>query len=100
MQFIVSGYDGTDEKALERRLAAREEHLQLAGKMYEEGKWLYAAAILSDDGAMCGSVIVCAFPSREALKKEWLDQEPYIKGKVWEKVEVRRAQVAPFCAPK
>lgn len=100
MQFIVLGYDGTDEKALERRLAAREEHLQLAGKMYEEGKWLYAAAILSDDGVMCGSMIVCEFPSRDSLEKEWLDQEPYIKGKVWEKVEVRRAQVAPFCAPK
>ncbi len=100
MQFIVTGSDGKDEKALERRLAAREEHLQLASKMHGDGKWLYAAAILSDDGVMCGSVIVCEFPSREALKKEWLDQEPYIKENVWEKVEVMRAQVAPFCAPK
>ncbi len=100
MQFIVTGYDGTDENALERRLAAREDHLAIAGKMHEEGKWLYAAALLTDDGVMCGSVIICEFPSREDLEKEWLNQEPYIKGNVWEKVEVKRAQVAPFCAPK
>ena len=100
MQFVVTGYDGTDAKALERRLAAREDHLKIAGRMYEEGKWLYAAAILTDDGAMCGSVIVCDFPSREALDEEWLNHEPYIKGKVWEKVDVKRAQVAPFWAPK
>ena len=100
MQFVLTGYDGTDDKALERRLAAREAHLSVAGKMYAEGKWLYAAALLTDDGVMCGSVIVCEFPSREALEEEWLNREPYIEGKVWEKVEIRRAQVAPFCAPK
>lgn len=100
MQFVVTGYDGKDEKALERRLAAREAHLEMAGKMNEEGKWLYAVALLNDDGVMCGSIIVCDFPSHEDLEKEWLSQEPYVKGNVWEKVEVKRAQVAPFCAPK
>lgn len=100
MQFIVTGYDGTDEKALERRMAAREDHLKMAAKMNEEGKWLYAAAILSDEGVMCGSVIVCEFSSRKALEEEWLNQEPYVKGNVWEKIDVKRAQVAPFCAPK
>ena len=100
MQFIVTGYDGNDDKALERRLAAREAHLATADKMHQEGKWLYAAALLTDDGVMCGSVIICEFPSLEALKNEWLNQEAYIKGNVWEKVEIKRAQVAPFCAPK
>ncbi len=27
MQYIVSCYDGTDEKAIDRRLAVRDEHL-------------------------------------------------------------------------
>ena len=100
MQFVVFGYDGKDENALERRLAAREAHLAIAGEMYKTGKWLYAAAILSEDGVMCGSMIVCDFASQEALESQWLNREPYVLGKVWEKVEIKRAQVAPFCAPK
>ncbi|WP_020589143.1 YciI family protein [Desulfobacter curvatus] len=100
MQFIVIGRDGTDEKALERRMAAREAHLETAGKMYESGSWLYAAAILNDEGKMAGSMIVCDFESREALEKEWLDNEAYVKGNVWETIEIMQAAVAPFWAPK
>ncbi len=98
MQFIVIGYDGTDEGALERRMAARENHLKTAGELYEAGKWLYAAAILNDDGKMAGSMIVCEFSSKEALKREWLDSEAYVLGDVWKTIEIKSAQVAPFCA--
>ncbi len=100
MQFIVIGRDGTDENALERRMAAREAHLETARKMYESGNWLYAAAILNDEGKMAGSMIVCDFKSREALEREWLDNEAYVKGNVWETVEIKEAAVAPFWAPK
>lgn len=96
MQFIVTGYDGKDEGALARRMAAREAHLALARQMVEAGKWLYAAAILNDQEKMTGSVIICDFDSRQALEKEWLDKEPYVLGKVWEKIEITRAQAAPF----
>ena len=96
MQFIVRGLDGNDEKALERRMAARENHLAMAKKMYESQRWLYAAAILNEDGNMCGSVIICDFESEEALQSEWLDHEPYIVGNVWETIEITRAQVAPL----
>jgi hypothetical protein len=96
MQFIVTGYDGKDEKALERRMASREAHLAMAKKMVDSGRWLCAAAILNDEGKMAGSVIICDFDSRQALEKEWLDKEAYVLGKVWEKIEITRAQVAPF----
>ncbi len=96
MQFIVTGYDGKDSKALDRRLAARDAHLKGAKEMADNGKWLYAAAILNDDGQMAGSVIVCEFESKEIMEKEWLDSEPYILGKVWKKVEITRAQVPPL----
>ncbi len=96
MQFIVTGYDGKDSKALDRRLAARDAHLKGAKEMADNGKWLYAAAILNDDDQMAGSVIVCEFDSKESMEKEWLDSEPYILGKVWEKVEITRAQVPPL----
>ena len=93
MQFIVTGYDGKDDDALDRRMVARDAHLKVAKKMADNGKWLYAAAIINEKDQMAGSVIICEFDSKESLKKEWLDNEPYILGEVWEKVEIMRAQV-------
>ncbi|HPG39474.1 MAG TPA: YciI family protein [bacterium] len=100
MQFLIIAYDDTDAGALDRRLAARQAHLQGALAMYERGEWLYASAILNDAGVMAGSMIVCDFPSREAMQKQWLDHEPYITGKVWKTIHIHPAQVAPFCAGK
>jgi uncharacterized protein len=96
MQFIVLGYDGTDEGALERRMAVREDHLKLFRETVAKGKFLFGSAILSDEGKMIGSLIVCDFPSREALEEEWLKSEPYVVGDVWRRIEITRAQVPPF----
>ena len=100
MQFVLVAYDGTDEGAAERRLAVRAEHLRMGKELHETGKWLYAAGILDDAGKMIGSMIVCDFLSREEMERRWLSREPYIIGKVWQKIDIRRAQVASFCAPK
>jgi uncharacterized protein YciI len=96
MQFLVLGYDGTDEGALDRRMAAREAHLKQFRERCEQGVFLYGSAILDDDGKMIGSMIVCDFPSRETLQAEWLDREPYVLGEVWKRIEVKRAQVPGF----
>jgi hypothetical protein len=95
MQFIVIAYDGIDDKAIERRKAVREDHLKNAKEMFDSGKWLYAAAILDDAGKMIGSMVMCDFDSREELKKQWLNREPYVLGKVWEKIGINRAQIPP-----
>lgn len=95
MQFIVIAYDGIDDKAIERRKAVREDHLKNAKEMFDSGKWLYAAAILDDTGKMIGSMVMCDFVSREELKKQWLNREPYVLGKVWEKIDINRALAAP-----
>ncbi len=99
MQFIVHGYDGTDAEAGARRLAAREAHLAGARAWKEKGNWLFATALLDDAGKMVGSVVVCDFPSKEALESEWLSEEPYVTGKVWQKVEIQRTQTAPMFMP-
>ncbi|MBU0969064.1 MAG: hypothetical protein KKC20_00380 [Proteobacteria bacterium] len=96
MQFIVTGYDGRDDNALERRMAAREAHLAMAKKMVELRHWISAAAILDDGGKMTGSLIICEFESRQDLESRWLEKEPYVLGKVWEKIEITRAQVPPL----
>lgn len=96
MQFLVLGYDGSDDGALARRMAARDAHLKAAEQFHKNGQWLYATAILNDAGTMVGSMIVCEFPSQKHLHEQWLDHEPYILGNVWQRIEIQRAQVAPF----
>ncbi len=34
---------------------------------------------------MNGSIMFVDYPSEEAINEEWLKNEPYITGKVWEK---------------
>lgn len=92
MKFIVIGYDGTDEKALERRMAVRGDHLALVNEGIAQGKQLLGAALLNDDNNMAGSVMLFDFPTREALDA-WLEKEPYIKGNVWRRVEVHPCQI-------
>lgn len=94
MQFIVLGYDGTDDKALERRMTVRESHLKYAQEMFDAGKWLYASAILDDNEKMIGSMIVCDYPSREELQEQWLKNEAYVLGDVWKTIHIHRAKVA------
>jgi len=94
MQFIVIALDYKDDKALERRLAVREAHLKYAGEMFNIGKWLFASALLDDEGKMNGSVIFCDYPSKEDLRNQWLDEEVYVTGKVWEDITIRKVKVA------
>jgi uncharacterized protein YciI len=88
-------YDGIDENAIERRASFREEHLKTVEKMSLEKKHLYAAAILDDHGNMIGSLLVVDFPTREALD-DYLRVEPYVTGKVWEKIEIISCKVGPM----
>jgi hypothetical protein len=94
MQFVVIAHDYKDDKALQRRLSVREEHLKFADKMHKEGKWIFASALLDDGGKMNGSIIFCEYPSEKELRKEWLEKEIYVVAKVWEKVIIRKAKVA------
>ena len=96
MQFIVLGYDGSDDQAMDRRLAVREAHLQGFKEKIEKGIFLFGSAILNDEGKMAGSMIVCDFPSQQALEEQWLNDEPYVTGDVWKKIEIKKAQVPPF----
>lgn len=94
MQFLVMGYDGDDEGALDRRMAVREAHLARADELTEAGNLLYAAAILDDAERMVGSAMVLDFPSRAELDA-WLGSEPYATGDVWQRVEVRACRPGP-----
>lgn len=95
MHFLVMAYDGTDEEAPARRLAARERHLASIEMLKTEGKALYGAALIDEMGAMIGSLVIYEFDSREEFDA-YLKAEPYVTGKVWEKIEVRPCRVPPI----
>ncbi|MEJ2116718.1 MAG: YciI family protein [Alphaproteobacteria bacterium] len=92
MQFVIIARDGTDDGALERRMAARDTHLQNI-ETYKE-HMITAAATLNDAGEMNGSVVIVDFPSRVELDA-WLQDEPYVKQGVWVDINVQPCKVAP-----
>ncbi len=94
-QFVVIAYDGTDEDALNQRMAARPAHFEGARQLKAQGSFIEGGAILNDAGKMIGSVMVVAFESRAHLD-QWLKVEPYVTGNVWQQIEVKPFRVAQF----
>ena len=94
MHFIITGHDGSDDKALERRMNVREAHMQGVAEMVKQKKLLYAAAMLNGEGTMIGSTMIVDFDSREAID-EYLETEPYVTGNVWQKIEITPCKIPP-----
>jgi uncharacterized protein YciI len=87
-QYVIIAYDGTDAEALNRRMAARPAHLENTRQLKAEGHFIEGGAILNENGRMTGSVVIVTFASREDLDN-WLNNDPYVTGKVWQKIEVK-----------
>ncbi len=92
MQYVVIAYDFTDEKAWDRRLTARPEHAKLVESKYKAGEFLYGGGIQNDSGKSIGSVIIVDFPTKEDLDN-WLKVEPFVVGKVWERIDIQPFRV-------
>ena len=95
MQFMVTALDFTDDGALERRMANRESHLAGARALIAQGHFLSAGAILDDKGKMVGSTLHLQFQDRASLDT-CLNADPYVSGKVWEKLEIREVRLVPL----
>lgn len=92
-QYFITAYDGTDEGALDRRMAARPTHLAGAKTLKENGNLITGGAILDENGKMIGSAMIAQFESEEAFQ-EWYDNEPYITQGVWKNIDVKPFRVA------
>jgi hypothetical protein len=97
MQYLVCGYDGDDEGALDRRLAVRADHLALGDRMVAEGTMLFGVALLDGD-RMIGSAIVVDFPTQSDLD-HYLSIEPYATQNVWHRIEITPCRVGPSFLP-
>ena len=93
-QFLVTAYDGTDADAPARRLAARQAHFEGIQSMVERGEIMSGGAFLGEtEGLPIGSIILVEFPTRAELDA-WLEREPFVTQKVWQKIEVRPIYLA------
>jgi len=92
-QYIVTGYDYTDEGALDRRMAVRQHHLDNAKHLKENGNYILGGALLNDEGKMIGSVMILQFETEEGLDA-WQQSEIYITEKIWETVDIKPYRVA------
>jgi len=80
--------------SLEKRLAARPEHLARLNALCDEGRLLIAgphpAVDASDPGAagFTGSLVVVDFPSLTEAQA-WADEDPYITAGVYRNITVK-----------
>ncbi|NLD47058.1 MAG: hypothetical protein GX660_07645 [Clostridiaceae bacterium] len=93
MHYLVIAYDGNDEKALDRRKAAREEHHDGVIRRSKTGEHLFGGGILDGSGNMVGSYLIVNYASREDLD-QWLKEEPFVVQGVWQKIEIKPITVA------
>lgn len=88
MQYVITAYDGAN--MLDKRMEVRPRHLDNMSKI--NGKVICAGGLLDDAGKMKGSVLILDLPTPEDLDL-YLESEPYIQEKVWEKVKVEPMNV-------
>lgn len=93
MQFMIIAYDGTDEGALNRRLAVRDSHIAGAIELKNAGNLIAGGAILDDAGRMIGSTTYVEFESRADLDS-WLKSDPYVTGDVWRDISITPIRLA------
>jgi uncharacterized protein len=92
MWYVIEGYDGSN--VLEKRLAARADHLARLLVLRDEGRLFVAGPCPAIDAAdpgpagFSGSVVIAEFPSL-AEAKEWAEADPYCAAGVYARVEVR-----------
>jgi uncharacterized protein YciI len=84
---MIVAYDGTDEGALNRRLAVRDSHIAGAIELKNKGNLIAGGAILDDAGRMIGSTTYVDFESRAELDA-WLERDPYVTGDVWRDITI------------
>jgi uncharacterized protein YciI len=92
-RFCVIAHDRTEPGGAERRQASRRPHFERMKPFVESGAVLFAGSTLAEDGTMAASILIVDFPDRAALDT-WLADEPYLRDRVWGRVEVSPMFVA------
>ena len=92
MLYAIIGQD--IKNSLEKRTAARPEHLARLEQLLQDGRMVLAGpfpaidAETPGDAGFTGSLIVAEFESLEAAKA-WADADPYVAAGVYQNVTVK-----------
>lgn len=93
MLYVIHAYDFTDEQAHNRRMAVRESHIAGAKLLKSNGNYVLGGALLDLEGKMIGSMMLVDFEEETQLH-EWLENDPYVTGNVWDKIDVKPFKMA------
>ncbi len=91
MWYFIHARDAAD--SLEKRLAARTDHLARLHELRDQGRLLVAGPLPAIDAedpgpaGFTGSMVVVKFDSLEAAKA-WAEADPYVAAGVYERVDV------------
>lgn len=88
MQFLVTLYDGTDAEAPARRSATRPAHLAGLKDNVGSGRLLFGGPIFDAAQNPIGSFLLADCRDRAELDA-MIEDDPYTKASVWQKVEVK-----------
>ena len=97
MDFVITALDY--ENQLEKRVENRGAHVKGLTAAAKNGNLISAGAITNDKGEMIGSSVHVRFDSKSALD-EWLTNEPYVTGKVWESIDIKTVNLIDVAALK
>lgn len=92
MLYVIIGEDAP--ASLEKRLAARPQHLHRLNELQEQGRLVLCGPMPAIDSVdpgpagFTGSLIVAEFPSLQAAEV-WADADPYVTSGVFAKVAVK-----------
>jgi uncharacterized protein len=87
-QFLVTIYDGNDAEAPARRVAARPAHLEGLKGNVGSGRLVFGGPIFDDAQKPIGSFLLAECTDRAELDA-MIANDPYTKGNVWQRVEVK-----------
>ena len=91
-QFMIIADDYQDADALTRRMEVRDAHLQRMRVEKLRGIFIIGGAKLSN-GKMTGSMLLVEMDD-EAAVQQWLKDDPYVTGKVWEHISITPFRIA------
>jgi uncharacterized protein YciI len=95
MGYAVLAFDGEDEAAPARRMAARDRHMQVLTRWAGDGRLAFGAPLLAKDGQAMGSLMILAVPDEAGLR-DYLAEEPFNQSGVWARHEVFPFRIAPL----
>ena len=95
MGYAIVAWDGEDEAALDRRMAARGRHMAVITEWAADGRLALGVPLFTPDWKPAGSLMLLEVPDRAGLDA-YLASEPFAAGGVWQRIEVHPFRIAPL----